>query len=152
MIFKTLIYLLVLFFYVALPFIIVSVMDRFLWPQVQSKRVLFLSGVVLLGGYFVGICVPYYFQGYATMPITIEAAQNPTGLLALFPRGLFSYLYGIPLLGIYWLLLGGLLIVLGRASDQRRLDRPIRFLVFATYLFFLVHVGDYARVSLILDT
>jgi hypothetical protein len=58
----------------------------------------------------------------------------------------------MPLFGIYWLLFGALFIALGRASDQRRLDCPIRLSVFAAYLFFLVHVGDYARISLILDT
>jgi hypothetical protein len=117
-----------------------------------GSRPLFLGGLATLLIYVLCVCVPYHFQGYATMPITYEAEHNPTGLPSFLPVGMMSYLLSMPLIGGAWLVFSAVLMLFGKASQKEKLKTGLRFAFIAIFVFLLLHLRDYARVGLILDT
>jgi hypothetical protein len=133
-----------------------SVAERFkarvALQDLESRRLLTWAGLGLLLIYLLCVCVPYHFQGYATMPVTYEAAHNPTGLPSFPPVGLFSYLLSMPLIGTFWLTFCAALTLLGKVSRNKFLNTGLRLACIAIFVFLLLHLRAYDRVGLILDT
>src|SRR5262245_4129038 len=65
-----------------LPILVCWAIWKSLKLKFPPRQLAFLCGCVLLLLYTFCIVVPFYFQGYATMPLSAEAARNPTGLPA----------------------------------------------------------------------
>lgn len=86
------------------------------------------------------------------MPMTYEAAYNPSGLLSFLPIHLFVKFYAHPLFGGWWLVFSAFLIACGRASENKRTDNLIRGVLAGVYLFFFCNILNYARLATVLDT
>ena len=125
---------------------------RIFGKEFTSGQVSFLSGCGLLLTYATCVIVPYYFQGYATMPLTWETAHNPSGLPAFPLIGLFAYVLSIPLIGACWLLSSSILVGFGRISETKSIDRPVRIILLLIHALLLCNLASYSYVGMVLDT
>ena len=119
--------------------------------KVSMRQIAFLNGCGFLLAYAICVLVPFYFQGYDTMPLTYETSHNPSGLPSVPPFGLLAYIFGMPWFGCALLFLSATMIVFGKVSENRVIDVVIRAVLVCSTILLMCNLGNYARVSVVLD-